>query len=187
MESIPAQQDPDDPRMALAVADEARRRMTAGFRLPVGFCVVFGAAVAVQLGAAAYGIAAQTVAGLAVVLAGLVVFLGVAALLLHRFRRINGVRVDGLVSQIVLAAGGVASLVYVGALAAAVWAAFESRWWLVAIAAVSGGIGCALGVGRWWRAYRHEPAAHTGGVSPRMLAVLAVVTFLGCATLLVLS
>ncbi len=187
MESISAQHDPDDPRAALAVAVEARRRLTAGFRLPAGFCEVFGAAVAVQIGAAAYGIAAQTVAGLAVVLAGLAVLLGVAALMLHRFRRINGVRVDGLVSQIVLAAGGSASLVYLGGFAAAVWAAFESRWWLVAIAAVSGGIGCALGVRQWWRAYRNDPPAHAGGASPRMLAVLAVVACVGFATLLVLS
>src|SRR4051812_25635502 len=26
---------------------------------------------------------------------------------------------------------------------------------------------------RWWHAYRHDPAAHAGGVSPRMLAALA--------------
>ena len=142
-------------------------------------------AVAVQLGAAAYGIAAQTVAGLAVALAGVAVFLGVAAFLLHRFRRINGVRVDGLASQIVLAAGGAASLVYLGALAAGTWAAFESRWWLVAVAAVVAGVGCALGARRWWHAYRDDPAAHAGGASPRVLAALAVLACLGFAALLV--
>jgi hypothetical protein len=145
MESSPAHHDPDDQRATLAVADQARRRLTNGLRLPAGLYLVLATAVAVQLGTAAYGIAAQTVAGLAVVLAGLVLFLVVAALMLHRFRRINGVRVDGLTSQIVLAAGASASLVYLGAFAAGIWAAFESLWWLVAAAAVAGGISCALG------------------------------------------
>jgi hypothetical protein len=187
MESIPVHQDPDDPRTALAVADQARRRLTTGLRLPAGLYLVLATAVAVQLGAAAYGIAAQTVAGLAVVLAGLAVFLGVAALMLHRFRRINGVRVDGLASQIVLAAGASASLVYLGALAAGIWAALESLWWLVAVAAVAGGVGCALGARHWWHAYRHDPAAHARGASPRLLGALAVVACLGFAALLVFS
>lgn len=185
MESLST--DPQDPRNALAGADEARRRLTTSLRLPTGFLVVFAAAVAVQLGTAAYGIAAQTVAGLAVVLAGLAVFLGVAALLLHRFSRVNGVRVDGLASQIVLAAGASASLVYLGALAAGIWAAFESQWWLVAAASVVGGVGCALGARHWWREYRHDPAANSRGVSPRQLAVLAVVACVGFAALLVLG
>ena len=105
MESDPAHQDRDPRLTAMAVADQARRRLTSGLRLPAGLYLVLATAVAVQLGAAAYGIAAQTVAGLAVVLAGPAVFLGLAALMLHRFRRIHGVRVDGLTSQIVFAAG----------------------------------------------------------------------------------
>jgi hypothetical protein len=185
MESSPIPPDPDDQRTALAGADQARRELTTGLRLPAGFLLVFAAAIAVQLGAAAYGIAAQTVAGLAVVLAGLAIFLGVAALLLHRFRRINGVRVDGLATQIVLAAGGSASLLYLGALAAGIWAGFESQWWLVALAALAGGIGCALGARHWWHAYRHDPVAHTRGASPRMLAALAGAAALGFAALLV--
>ena len=124
-------------------------------------------------------------AGQAVVLAGLAVFLGVAALMLHRFRRTNGVRVDGLASQIVLAAGASASLVYLGAFAAGTWAAFESLWWLVAVAAAAGGIGCALGARHWWHAYRHDPATHARGASPRLLGALAVVACLGFAALLV--
>ncbi|WP_421733078.1 hypothetical protein [Cellulomonas sp.] len=187
MESDSTHPDPDDARAALAVADEARRRLTAGLRLPTGFLEVVAAAVAVQLGTAAYGIAAQTVAGLAVVLAGLAVFLGVSVLLLHRFSRVNGVRVDGLASQIVLAAGASASVVYLGALAAGIWAAFESRWWLVVLVAVAGGVGCALGTRHWWRTYTHEPAAHARGASPRVLALLAVVACVGFAVLLVVG
>ena len=67
-------------------------------------------AVAVQVGAGAYGIAAQTTAGLAVVLAGAAVFLGVAALVLVQFRRANGVRLDGLASTIVLGTGTMSTL-----------------------------------------------------------------------------
>lgn len=193
MESNPRDQVPDQPddsadpvdaRAALAVADAAGRRMAAGLRLPAGTLPVLGAAVAVQVATAATGIAAQTTTGLAVVLGGLGVFLGAAALVLHRFRRANGVRVDGLASQVLLASGALASLVYPGAFAAATWAAFASQWWLVAVAAVVAGIGCAFGLRRWWRTYRHEPSEHASGASPRVLAGLAVVAVLGFATLL---
>ncbi|MFI6079178.1 hypothetical protein ACIA5C_47510 [Actinoplanes sp. NPDC051343] len=185
MESNPAQQNPDDPRSVLAVADQARQRFAAGLRLPTGLHPALAAAIAVQVGAAAYGISTQTAAGLAVALAGVAVFLGVAALLLYQFRRINGVRVDGLASQIVLGAGATPTLAYLGALGASTWAAFESRWWLVAAAAVAGGVGYAFGTLRWWHAYRHDPAAHAGGASARMLAALAVLACLGLVALLV--
>ena len=185
MESNPVPQNPDDPRSVLAVADQARQRLAAGLRLPAGLHPALAAAVAVQVGTAAYGIAAQTAAGLAVALAGVAVFLGVAALTLYRFRRINGVRVDGLASQIVLGTGATSTLVYLGGFAAATWAAFESRWWLVAAAAVVGGVGYAFGALRWWHAYQHDPAAHAGGVSPRVLAALAVLACLGLVALLV--
>jgi len=179
------EQSPDDPRAALAVADQAGQRLAAGLRLPTGLHPALAAAVAVQVGTAAYGIASQTAAGLAVALGGVAVFLGVAAFMLYRFRRINGVRVDGLASQIVLGTGAMSTLVYVAAFVAAAWAAFESRWWLVAVAAVAGGVGYAFGVSRWWHAYRDDPAAHAGGASPRVIAALAVVACLGFIALLV--
>ncbi|WP_157465538.1 hypothetical protein [Cellulomonas sp. Leaf395] len=187
MESSRARSNPDDPRAGLAAADDARSRLTTGLRLPVGFYPMLAAGIAVQVGTAAWGIAAQTVTGVAVALAGAAVFLAVAALLLHRFSRINGVRVDGLASQVVLAAGAGASVVYLGALAVGIVAAFDSRWWLVGVAAVAAGAGCALGVRHWWHAYRQDPVAHARGPSPRVLAVLAVVACLGCAALLVLG
>jgi hypothetical protein len=185
MESNPTQNNPGDPRSELAVADQTRQRLAARLRLPTGPHPILASAVAVQVGAAAYGIAAQTTAGLAVALAGVAVMMGVAALLLHQFRRINGVRVDGLSSQIVLGTGGTSTLVYLGGFGAATWAAFGSAWWLVAAAAVVGGVGYAFGTLRWWHAYRHDPAAHAGGVSPQVLAALAVCAFLGLVALLV--
>ena len=187
MESISGRPDPDDPRSVLGVADQARQRLAAGLRLPAGLLPALAAAVAVQIGAAAFGIAQQTAAGFAVVLAGLAVFLLVAALALHQFRRINGVRVNGLGSQIVLGTGTTSTLAYLGAFAAATWAAFESLWWLVAVAAVAGGAGYALGVRQWWDAYLHDPVAHASGASPRLLAALAVLACLGLAALLVVG
>src|SRR4051794_36189714 len=185
MESNPGLQNPGDPRSELAVAEQARQGLAAGLRLPTGLHPVLAAAVAVQVGAAAYGIAAQTTAGLAVALAGVAVLMGGAALLLHQFRRINGGRIGGLSSQIVLGTGGTSTLVYLGGFGVATWAAFESRWWLVAAAAVAAGVGYAIGTLRWWHAYRNDPAARAGGVSPRVLAALAVLACLGFVALLV--
>ena len=174
-------------KAALAAADDAARRLTGRLRLPAGFYPVLAAAIAVQLAASAYGIAAQTTVGLAIVLGGLVFFVAVAALLLHAFRRINGVSLDGLTGRVALAAGTLAGLAYPGALAIAIVAAFQSMWWLVAVAAIAGGVVCALGARQWWAAYRRSPAEHTAGPSPRMLAALAIVGALGFVALMVVG
>jgi len=165
--------------------DAAIRTVHAG-----GDSILTGTPISVPAASAARGRRAAPsrawlATGLAVALAGVAVFLGVAGLMLYRFRRINGVRVDGLASQIVLGTGATSTLVYVGAFGSATWAAFESRWWLVAAAAVAGGVGYAFGALRWWNAYRHDPAAHAGGASPRVFAVLAVLACLGLVVLMV--
>ena len=183
MESDPRRQ-PDDPSSVLAVADQARRRLTAGMRLPRGLLPALAAGIALQVGTAAYGVATHDAAGLVVALAGAAVFLGVAALSLHRFRQVNGVRVDGLASQIVLGTGTLSTAAYVAGFGAGTWAAFASQWWLVAAAAVAGGVGYAVGALRWWQAYQHDPVAHAGGASPRVLAALAVLALLGLGALL---
>jgi hypothetical protein len=187
MESTDALRDPDEARALLSVTDEAPRRLAAGLRLPTGLHPLLGVAVAVQIATAAYGIAQQTAVGLAVVLAGLGVFLLVAAIGLHRFQRINGVRVDGLAGHVLLGTGAISSVAYLAAFAAATWAAFEAMWWVVAVAAVVGGAGYALGARQWWRAYRHDPVTHASGVTPRMLAALAVLSCVGFAALLVVG
>lgn len=183
MESTAPGLGPDDSGSALAVAGQAQQRLTAGLRLPSGLFPVLAAAVAVQLASAGVGIAMQTATGIGVLLAGLAVFLGVASLTLYRFRQVNGVRVDGLASRIVLGSGAWSSSAYLGALAAATWAAFGSRWWLVAVAAVAGGVGYTLGARRWWQAYRQDPVAHARGASPRTLAGLAGLACLGFVVL----
>ena len=50
---------------------------------------------------------------------------------------------------------------------------------------MAAGVGYAFGTLRWWHAYRHDPAAHAGGASPRVLAALAVLACLGLVALLV--
>lgn len=185
MESSEARQTPEDASSALAAADRARDRLTAGIRLPRGLFPLVAGAIAVQVAAAAYGIAEQTMAGLAVALGGAAVFLAVAALMLVRFRRINGVSVDGLASTLVLGTGTTSTAVYLGTFAAATWAAFESSWWLVAAAAVVGGAAYAFSAYRWWLAYRSDPVARAGGVSPWMMGVLALVAFVGFVVLVV--
>jgi hypothetical protein len=184
MESPASPWDPQDARAELAAADRARERLTAGLQLPSGLHPALAAAVAVQVGTAGVGIAEQTAAGVGVLLAGLAVFLMIAAVSLHRFRLINGVRVDGLASQVVLGTGTTSSLGYLGSLGAATWAAFGSLWWLVAVAAAAGGIGYAFGARQWWHAYQNDPVAHAGGASPRLLVVIAVIACLGLAALL---
>jgi hypothetical protein len=187
MENVVSPRDPYDAGVELAAADQARERLAAGLRLPRGLHPVLAVAVAAQIGTAGFGIAKQSPVGLGVLLAGLALLLLVAALLLHRFRLINGVRVDGLASQVVLGTGTTSSLAYLSSLAAATWAAFESLWWLVAVVAVAGGVGYAFGAHHWWRAYRNNPVAHAGGASPRLLAALAVIACLGLAALLVVG
>jgi hypothetical protein len=177
----------DDATAVLRAAEDARRRMSGSLRLPSGLFPALAAAVALQVGTAAYGISVQTLGGLAIALGGVAVFLALAAFLLHRFRQANGVRVDGLSSQIVLGSRTTASVVYVAAMAAATWAAFEEQWWLTVVAAVAGGIGYALDAQRWWVAYRLDPAGHAGGASPRVLAGLAVVACVGLVVLVVLG
>jgi hypothetical protein len=184
MESNSVHQDPDDPRSVLAAAGQARQRLAGGLRLPAGLHPALAAAVAVQLGTAAYGAAAHSASGLAVAMGGAAAFFGVAVLVLRRFRRVNGVRVDGLASQVILGTGAAPTLAYVGAFGVATWAALGSRWWLVGAAAAAGGAGYALAVLRWWRAYRRDPARHAGGASPRALAALAALACLGLAALL---
>lgn len=187
MESETRSGGPDDARADLAAADLARDRLTGGLNLPRGLHPLLACAVAIQIGTAAVGIAEQTAAGLGLLLVGLGVFLVVAMWMLHRFRRMNGVRVDGLAGRVVLGTGTTSSTAYLGGFAAATWAAFESQWWLVGLAAVIGGVGYALGARQWWDAYRADPATHARGASPQMLTVLALVAALGFVVLMVVG
>jgi hypothetical protein len=160
-----------DPAFDLAAADAARQRLAAGLRLPSWFHVSLGVAVAVHMGAAAYGIAEQTAWGIAVVVAGCLPFVVVAWVQVARFRRLNGVRVDGFVSRAVLGTSTWCVLAEMAGLGGAVWAAMEDHPVLAAAAAVAGGAGYAAGAHLWWRAYQRDPAGHARAESPATLVV----------------
>jgi hypothetical protein len=183
MESSATPREPSRAQADLMAADLARDRLAARLRLPRGLHPVLAVAVALQIGAGAVGIARQTSAGM--VVAGLAVLFAVTVWALLRFRQINGVRVDGFASQIVLGTGVTASTSYVAAFVTATWAAFESIWWLVLAAAVCGGVGYAWGARRWWSAFQADPEGHAGGASPRVLALLVAATCLGLAAVMI--
>ncbi len=151
---------PSDPAGDLAAADVARKRLAASLRLPSWFHISLGVAVAIQIGAAAYGVAEQTGWGVAVAVAGCLPFVVVARMQVVRFRRLNGVRVDGFVSRAVLGTSGWSVLAEVAGLAGAIWAAMEDQPGLAAALAVAGGAAYAAGAHLWWRAYQRDPAGH---------------------------
>jgi hypothetical protein len=125
--------------------------------------VLIGAAVAVQIATAVIGIASAddigateaTVVGW--VAAGVVVFLVAALVEVVRFRRINGVRLDGFTSRVVLGTDLWASLSYGGAAVVAYVAADSGLPWLALLVASAGGAAYALCGRRWMRRYREVP------------------------------
>lgn len=177
----------DELRAYLARADQSGSAFAAKVRLPPEFYPALAVALSAQITAAALGIAAQSVPGIAVSLAGVAFFFAAAGFLLYRFQQANGVRINGLITQVLFITGGPATLIYLGAFAAAVWAAFESAWWLVLLAAAVGGIGCTLSLRRWWGAYRRSPEKQEPGASALVFAGIAAAVFLGLLALVVVS
>lgn len=184
MESMSSSSDPRDLAAELAHAEELRASLTETLRLPSRFHESIGVAIAVQISTTAYALAGGRGAGL-VLIAGLVVFAVVAGIQLGRFRRLNGVWVGGLASRAVFGTSTLSSVVYAGALAAAVWAALVGLWWLVPAAALLGGGGYAASERRWWQAYLRDPEHHARAEPPRYLAGLAILAVVGMAVLMV--
>lgn len=176
---------PSDPASALADAQRARQRLSGGLRLPSWFHTSLGVAVAAQVGAAAYGLAEQGAVGMLVLVAGCLVFLAVAAVQVARFRRLNGVRVDGLVSRAILGTSTVSSVLYAAGLAAAVWAALAGPPALAAVAAAATGAGYAAAAHLWWRGYLRDPAGHARGESRTTLALWGLAAVAGLVALVV--
>jgi hypothetical protein len=174
-----------DPTGDLAAAEAARQRLTRSLRLPSWFHSLLGAGIAVQVATAAYGIEDQSGAGLLLVGAGCLVFLVVALVLLARFRRLNGVRVEGFASRAVMGTSTRSTLVHLSAMGGAIWAAFEGQPWLVGLLAVAGGAGYAASSRLWWQEYLREPATHARGES-RVVLALGAVTFVVALVALVL-
>jgi hypothetical protein len=87
---------------------------------------------------------------------------------------------------VVLGSATAASVSYLLALGAAIWAAYDERWWLVTLWSLVGGTAYALSGRRWMRSYRRDPAAHARGESLAWL-VLVTVAAVGGLALLVLT
>lgn len=174
---------PQDAAAQLAEADERRSRLTTRLRLPAGFHVVLGAAVALQTATAAFGIGAQSGAGIALVVAGCVAFAAAVLVLAWRFRALNGVWVGGLLARSLLGLTTEASWAYGVPFAAAVWAALAGVGWLVVPASVVGGVAYAVAAQRWWRAYQRDPETHAASDSRIVVGSALVVILAGVAVL----
>lgn len=170
--------------MALLDAGSARDQLSHRLTLPSWFHTSIGLAVVVQTATLAVGVADQSLPGIDLAVVGLVLFVPAAVAQLARFRRLNGVWVGGLASRVVFGSDAAAAA-YVLATGAAIWAAFEDRWWLVGLCAIAGGMGYALCGVRWMRSYRGDPAAHSRGESVLLLVALVVPLITGAVLLLV--
>jgi hypothetical protein len=172
MENSEPDPTPEDAAAALVEAEASRTRLAATLVLPSFFYAAIGAAVAVQIGTTAFTIADDRGWAHAMRLGGVALFVLVAAIQLVRFRQLNGVRLGGLASRVVLGNTTAASLSYVLAFGASAWAGFDRMWWLVAVCAVAGGVAYALSGLRWWRRYQEDPASHSRGDSAWLIAIL---------------
>jgi membrane protein implicated in regulation of membrane protease activity len=186
MENKPNAPTPHEAAAAIAEAEAGRALLAAHVVVPRLFFVSIGAAVAIQIGTTAAGVAGAGESPLWVLTAGFAVFVVVAAIQLSRFRKLNGVWLGGLVSRVVGGTAVAASTSYVAALAAAVWAAFAGAWWLLPLCAAAGGAAYALSGRSWMRRYRAEPATHSRGESAAWLTVLVVGSLAGLVLLVAL-
>jgi hypothetical protein len=181
MESTPQPPTAAEASAALADAEASRAGLARGIATPTWFFTSMSVAIATQIATAAVAFG-DGVPWL--IVAGLVFFFAVAGVQLARFRRRNGVWLGGFASRVVLGTGTAASLSYVVALGAAIWAAYGSRWALVALWSIAGGAAYALAGRRWLRAYRAEPDVHGRGDSLAWLALLSVIVVAGLVLLL---
>ncbi len=184
METSEGSPTPAEAAAALLDAGSARDQLSRRLTMPSWFYSSIGVAVVVQTATLAVGVADQSSAGIGVAVAGVVPFVLVTVAQLLRFRGLNGVWVGGLASRVVLGGDATATTVHFLAMGAAIWAAFDEHWWLVALCAIAGGMGYEFCGVRWKRFYRGDPAAHSRGESVFVLVALVVSVFVGAALLL---
>jgi hypothetical protein len=182
MENSDAAPTPEDAAAALVEAEASRTHLAGTLALPSFFYAAIGAAVAVQIATTAFSIADDRVWA-PVRLAGVALFVLVAAIQLVRFRQLNGVWLGGLASRVVLGTATAASISYAFALGASAWGAFNRVWWLVILCAAAGGAAYALSGRRWWRRYQGDPASHSRGESAGWMAILGALAVAGLVLL----
>jgi hypothetical protein len=186
MESSENPMTPSEARAAIADAESARARLASSLRLPSYFYSSIGAAIAVQIGTGATGVANQETGGIVVLSVGVLVFVLVGAVQLARFRRLNGAWVGGLASQVLLGTAGLVSVTYVVAFGLATWAAFAGAGWFTAVAALAGGAVYAWAGRRWWVSYQGAPAEHSRGEQTVVVVVAVVVAMVFLVALVAL-
>jgi hypothetical protein len=184
MESEP---EPMEPHAALADAEASRDDLVRDIALPSYFLTSIGVAISVQIATTSIGVADAAEWAPRALLAGLAFFVVVAGVQLARFRRLNGVWLGGLASRVVGGTATAASTWYVLALGAAMWAAFERAWALVAACALAGGVAYALAGRRWVGSYRQAPAQLGQGESLRLLAFAGVAALAGLVLLVLVG
>jgi hypothetical protein len=177
---------PREATAILASAEARRASLAEHVAVPRLFFVPIGAAIAVQIGTTAAGVAGRGGSPGWLILAGFGALLVVSAVQLGRFRSLNGVWLGGLVSRVIGGTTSAASASYVAALGAALWAALSGVWWFVPLCAFAGGTAYALSGHRWMQAYRSQPATHSRGESVPWLAALVLLFAAGLALLITL-
>jgi hypothetical protein len=182
MESVPERPTAAAAAAALRDAESSRSEIARGIATPSWFFTSIACAVAAQIAVTAAAL--RDGEGGWPLVAGMALAVVVGGVQLARLRRLNGVWIGGLASRVVLGSSATATVAYIPALTVAIWAAYDARWWLVAVSSIAGGLGYAAAGRRWLRAYRGDPAAHARGESAVWLAVLAAVAIAGLALLL---
>ena len=170
---------------ALAAAEAARDRLAGEVQVPRWQDESIAAAVAVQIATTALVPAVDEAWARWALVGGVVLFGLVAWLALWRFSRLNGVRIGGFASRVVFGTTSTASFGYAVALVIAFVAALRDLWWLVAVAAIAGGLAYVLGGRRWLRAYRQQPARLGPGESALWLALLLALALAGLVLLVI--
>ncbi|MGH3381991.1 MAG: hypothetical protein ACRDP6_45415 [Actinoallomurus sp.] len=178
---------PEDAAAALAEAETSRAQLAGGLGLPSFFYSSIGVTVAIQIAAAAVEVAFDTGWSRLLSIAGAAIFALTAGIQLFRFRRLNGVRIGGLTSRVVLGTGRAAATSYALALGAAFWAALAGLWWLVAVCACAGGLAYTLSGRRWLHLYRGDPATHARAESAGWLVVISALALAALALLVLVG
>src|SRR5690242_17288272 len=99
-----------DDLAALRDAERARDALAADIRIPAGQDLAIGAAVALQIITSVVGLTVDDAWARTVLVLGNAIFGLVALLQVVRFRRLNGVQIQGFVSRVILGSAMTASL-----------------------------------------------------------------------------
>lgn len=170
-------------KAALLEAESTRATLAHHIVTPSWLFASMSIAIAAQIATTAAGLGEDAPWLMAT---GLAVFAVVAAVQLARFRRLNGVWLGGFASRVVLGTATAAAVSYTVAIAAAIWAAYADRWWLVALWSTVGGAAYTLSGRRWMHGYRGDPARHARGESLAWLGLM-IAAAIGGLALLVLN